>query len=181
MKNIRYNPDFLSKDEADSFFSLLINSIAWKQNYINIYGKEVKEPRLTAWYGDKEYSYSGITNTPLPFSEYLDNIRILLNKRTGLSFNSCLCNLYRNGNDSIGYHSDNEKELGDSPIIASISLGDERTINFIDKSKDIIHNFKMKHGSLLIMQNDCQSLYKHGILKNNSTHPRINLTFRNIQ
>jgi alkylated DNA repair dioxygenase AlkB len=113
-------------DNADQLFDVLRDHIAWEQHTITLYGRSAPTPRLTAWMADSTYRYSGIANEPAPWSEALAELREQLRNELGVDFNSCLANLYRDGSDSVGYHSDDEPELGPRPTIASISLGDRR-------------------------------------------------------
>lgn len=181
---IHYSPQFLKKSEADELFKLFEKEINWKQESMNMYGKKIDFPRLTAWYGDKDrpYSFSGITLQPNEWTEELKDLQHRLNNLCETHFNSLLLNLYRNGKDSISWHQDAEKELGTNPIIASISLGATRRFHL--RRKDDYSNklhFDLGHGSLLIMAGATQHHWQHALLKtNNQLKPRINLTFRTI-
>ena len=121
-----YFPQLFTADESKEYFASLQNNINWKQEPIKIFGKEVMQPRLTAWYGDAEYSYSGITMQPSSWTETLIQIKTRIETLAGVTFNSALLNQYRNENDSMGWHRDNEKELGKNPIIGSVSFGATR-------------------------------------------------------
>lgn len=180
MNGLEYYPNFLDRIEAINLFSILLKDVDWKQNNINIYDKYVKEPRLTCWYGDKPYTYSGLELHPIKFTKPILFIKNKIEKQENLIFNSCLCNLYRNGKDSIGYHKDDEPELGNNPIIASVSLGETRELRFKDYKGNIVKSIILKHGSLLIISDSAVKDYKHGIEKDESKGKRINLTFRNI-
>lgn len=182
---IFYYEDFLAKQEADDYFERLKNEIAWEEKEITIFGKTYKMPRLTAWYGDAEaiYTYSGVTNYPKPWNEVLLSLKERVENFVGASFNCVLLNLYRNGRDSMGWHSDDEKELGENPIIASVSFGGER--RFLLKPKDKKNPTRgeilLRHGSLLVMGGETQEYWLHGIPKTaKAVAPRINLTFRYI-
>lgn len=179
-----YYPDFFDKAKADCFLDSFVNNIDWKQESMNMYGKQVLFPRLTAWYGDndKPYSFSGITLNPHPWNQDLLEIRKAIEPVCGVQFNSVLLNLYRNGNDSISWHTDAEKELGRNPVIASVNFGAERKFqikhNETQETRDII----LKHGSLLIMRGELQHYWKHQVPKQKAiTQPRVNLTFRVIR
>lgn len=181
---VEYFPHFLPLEIANSYFSVLKNSIVWQSRKIKIFGRFVDQPRLMAWHGDenKKYKYSGTVFDPQPWTQDLLDIKNKIESVCDLSFNSVLLNLYRNGQDSMGWHSDDEKELGRDPIIASLSLGQERRFIFRDK-KD--HENKrelvLKHGSLLIMSGKTQEYYHHSVPKQlKINEPRINLTFRRI-
>ncbi|MFT4939894.1 MAG: alkylated DNA repair dioxygenase AlkB [Paraglaciecola sp.] len=180
---VTYFPKFLDSQSADVHFTRLIGSLAWQHEYLRIYGKRVKIPRLQAWYGDPEatYQYSGLNMLPRPWTKELDELKILCQKACNSNFNSVLANLYRNGLDSMGLHADNEAELGNNPVIASISLGQTRDFNFIHNiSKEKIR-ITLGHGSLLIMSGATQKNWQHSIAKSRQAmSPRINLTFRRI-
>jgi alkylated DNA repair dioxygenase AlkB len=149
-----------------------------------MYGKQVLFPRLTSWYGDKDkpYSFSGITLNPHAWSEELLIIKSKIEPISETVFNSVLLNLYRDGNDSISWHTDAEKELGRNPIIASVNFGAERKFQIKHNETGEIHDIILKHGSLLIMKGELQHFWKHQIPKQkNINKPRVNLTFRVIK
>ena len=174
-----YDAAFYAKDRADSFFDRLGAETPWRQEQ----SRFGPFPRLTAWYADADltYSYSGVTHHGLAWTDTLTQIRHDVEETAGVPFNSLLLNFYRDGNDSIGYHSDDEPELGVHPIIASISLGAVR--QFILKHKKTRERlaFDLAHGSLLVMGGTCQHHWMHGVPKTKAVvGARINLTFRNI-
>lgn len=177
-------PDFFNKVESDILFQLLREKIFWKQESINIYGKRIEFPRLTAWYGndDKPYSFSGITLEPIPWIDEILEIKKRIEPRANLTFNSVLLNLYRDGKDSISWHTDAEPELGKNPVIASVNFGASRTFQLrhnITKKKIEI---ELTHGSLLIMQGELQHYWHHQVPKTKKAiGERINLTFRVIK
>jgi alkylated DNA repair dioxygenase AlkB len=180
---------FFNKTEADTIFQGLLETIAWQQGEIMMFGKKVLEPRLTAWYGDadKTYKYSGKTNIPLPWNELLLNIKNKIETQVTPSvfqanFNSVLLNLYRNGYDSMGFHSDDEPELDKNPIIASLNFGETRRFIFKRKDdKNEKYELLLTHGSLLIMAGEMQHYWLHGVPKEpKKTKERINLTFRKL-
>lgn len=182
---ILYYPNFWSLNEANFLFQDLENNIKWQQDYITLFGKTHLQPRLTAWYGDrgKIYTYSGITMYPHDWIQSLLMIKAKIEPIAQVKFNSVLLNLYRDGKDGMGWHSDNEKELGKQPIIASVSFGSER--RFLLKSKDKKDNtrkeIRLSHGSLFIMGGETQKYWLHQIPKTSKfVAPRINLTFRVI-
>ncbi|MCT4628643.1 alpha-ketoglutarate-dependent dioxygenase AlkB, partial [Winogradskyella sp.] len=127
-----YIPNFFNKLESDNYFSAIKEDTNWQHDDITIFGKTYKQPRLTALYGDtnQTYSYSSITMHPEPFTKSLKVIKSKVEKISNKKFNTLLINLYRNGNDSNGWHADNEKELGKNPVIASVSFGEERPFHF---------------------------------------------------
>jgi len=174
---------FLTKDEADKYFNIFLNQISWKQGHIKLFGKDVLIPRKQCWIADEGITYS-YSNKPLQrfsWSKELLELRARIEGFCSHKFNSVLANLYRDGNDSMGWHADDEVELGHNPTIASISLGAERALKVRDnKTKEII-KIDQKHGSLLIMQKGMQSTTQHSISKTKlDIGARINLTFRNI-
>lgn len=174
---IDYYPDWV--DDADQLFKLLWEEIAWEQHTITLYGRDVLTPRLTAWMGDGPYRYSGIVNEPTAWPRALVERRERLQDELGVEFNSCLVNLYRDGADSMGYHSDNEPELGAQPTIASISLGDRRRFVLRHRSTGERWSWDLGHGDLLVMRDESQSNYAHAIPKTSrQVGPRMNLTFR---
>ena len=182
--DITYFSNFLDYENASTCFELLKSSVPWRQDEIRVYGKIYPQPRLTALYGNnnRSYSYSGITMQPLPFSETILYLKTKLSGVTPVNFTSCLLNLYRDGKDSNGWHSDDEKELGQNPVIASVSLGQERYFHLKHKYlKNLKHKILLEHGSLLLMRGQTQHYWLHQIAK--TTKPigeRINLTFRVI-
>ncbi|TPV35491.1 alpha-ketoglutarate-dependent dioxygenase AlkB [Paucihalobacter ruber] len=179
-----YYPEFFSSKEADHYFKELLNQTNWRQDDIKVFGKTYQQPRLTALYGDsgKPYSYSNITMYPEIFTADLKNIKTLVEEASQHEFNTVLLNLYRNGQDSNGWHADNEKELGKNPLIASVSFGATRPFHFKHrKIKTERHQLILNHGSLLIMKGEMQHHWLHQIAKTKKPiAPRINLTFRCI-
>lgn len=120
-----WQPDFLSKEESAALFALLQNQLSWQQLPIKMFGREVLQPRLQAWFGNA-YSYSGLTLSPAPLPNVLKEVKARSEKIAGIHFNSVLANYYRDGQDYMGWHQDNEAELGNEPVIASVSLGEAR-------------------------------------------------------
>ena len=176
---------FFDKKTSDRFFLELLNDINWQQDKIRIFGKEVNLPRLTAWYGDpgKSYTYSGITMNPDLWSLNLLAIKERIEETVQVNFNSVLANLYRNGQDYVSWHSDDEKELGKNPTIASISFGATRRFLLRHKSNKNLEtvDLSLGHGSLLIMKGSIQHYWKHQVPKTAKVKTeRINLTFRVI-
>ncbi len=177
-----YRPHFYDFEESKLLFEHLLHSLNWQKSYITIFGKHIAEPRLTAWYGSKTYTYSGKTMPVTPWEATLFDIKTKIENDTKLVFNSVLCNLYRNGSDSMGWHADNEASLGPRPTIASVSFGASRIIQFRENANlKNIQKLALTSGSLLIMQGTTQDCWKHQIAKTTKVqNPRINLTFRNI-
>lgn len=183
--DITYYPQFLEITYASEVFQKLMKETAWQQDDIKIFGKIYKQPRLTALYGDdgKSYSYSNITMYPNPMTPLLKEIKAQIELVTQTTFNTVLLNLYRDGNDSNGWHSDNEKELGRNPVIASVSLGAKRSFKLKHRGdKKLNYKIFLNHGSLLLMQGETQHHWLHELPKSKKvTEPRINLTFRVIK
>ena len=177
-------PGFFPKTESDIYFNQLLNETQWKQEPIKIFGKSVMQPRLTAWYADenKNCVYSGIVMKPVAWTETLLSIKQKAEKASGFQFNSVLLNQYRNGHDSMGWHRDNEKELGVNPVIASVSFGATRTFQLRDyKNKKPVQSIELTHGSMLLMKGETQHHWEHQLPKTKLPKGiRINLTFRNI-
>jgi alkylated DNA repair dioxygenase AlkB len=181
--DVLYEPGFFSKQEADNYLIALQSEIPWKQEPIILFGKKIMQPRLTAWLGDKPYTYSGITMQPHAFGPMMMAIKTKVEAFTQSEFNTALLNLYRNGTDSMGWHRDNEKELGPTPIIASISLGAEREFQLRHyQTKEHVQKIPLEHGSLLIMRGQTHTYWEHRIPKTSKPlSARINITFRQIQ
>ena len=168
--------------DADQLFAMLRDEIAWEQHAVTLYGRTVRTPRLTAWMGDGAYRYSGIVNEPGPWPRALVEMRERLLRELGVDVNSCLANLYRDGTDSMGYHSDDEPELGPRPTIASVSLGDRRRFVLRHRTTGDRWSWDLGYGDLLVMRDESQSDYAHAVPKTSRpVRPRINLTFRYFQ
>lgn len=177
---------FLSVDEAADLYVTFQNSLAWQQPEICVAGRMHKIPRLQAWHGEPEavYTYSQSTFAPAYWTDELSGLRRTVEGACRTSFNSVLVNFYRSGVDGMGFHSDNEPELGAQPTIASLSLGCARRFVFkpIDKEEKHSYNLDLEAGDLLIMAGDTQRYWRHGLPKTRRTiGGRINLTFRYIQ
>jgi alkylated DNA repair dioxygenase AlkB len=174
-----YDPAFLTVGEADSLFDLLRDTIAWKQE-----GPPGRQfPRLTAWYADAgvTYSYSGVTHQASPWTTELLAVKQRAESAAQCSWNSLLLNFYRDGRDSIGFHADDEPELGTNPVIGSISLGALRRFILRHPESGEKREFQLPHGSLLVMGGASQHHWRHGVPKTKRpVGPRINLTFRRI-
>lgn len=175
-------PQFLPTQQADQAFMRLHTELNWQQRSIRLFGKSIVQPRLIAWYGERSYHYSGLTLPAEPFPPFLLSLKTQCDAIADTKFNSVLANLYRDGQDSMGWHQDNEPELGLNPIIASLSLGESR--RFVLRHQHD-HSLKIEcqldHGDLLIMAGTTQSFWQHSIPKTHrNKQARINLTFRNI-
>jgi alkylated DNA repair dioxygenase AlkB len=169
---------------AEEFQSIDFKNIKWKQDSINLYGKDILLPRITSWYGDtgKSYSYSGINSNPNEWNDGLVSIKQIIEEVAGVKFNSVLMNWYRDGEDHLNWHADDEKDLGVNPIIASVNFGATRdfVLRRNDKSSKII--IPLNHGTLLIMKGECQHYWQHSVPKRKKINDtRINLTFRFIK
>lgn len=183
--HIEYYPNFFSEEEANVLFEKLLTETSWQQDNITVFGKTYPQPRLTALFGNEgmPYSYSNITMHPQPWNEILLQMKLKIAEVTQCNFTTVLLNRYRNGQDSNGWHADNEKELGTSPTIASISLGAPRAFHLQHNSiKEAKLKLTLEHGSLLLMKGTTQHCWKHQIPKTAKTiDQRINLTFRAIK
>ncbi|WP_070971860.1 alpha-ketoglutarate-dependent dioxygenase AlkB family protein [Vibrio sonorensis] len=174
-------PDFLPSTKADQCFSDLLEHVPWKQEAISLFGKSVLQPRVQAWYGDKSYTYSGLSMQPLPWLPILLRLKQQCESASGHKYNSLLANLYRDGKDSMGWHQDNEPELGRNPTIASLSLGGTRRFSLKHKFNDHKYQIDLQHGTLLVMSGSTQHFWMHQVAKTTkAVSPRINLTFRRI-
>lgn len=177
-------PSFFNKQKSDLLFQSLFDNIEWKQEEMNMYGRVVKFPRLTAWYGDnnKPYSFSGIQLDPTIWNDELLEIKKEIEPICEANFNSVLLNLYRDGNDSISWHTDAEKELGKNPIIASVNFGASRKFQLRHMQTREKIDIELQHGSLLVMKGTLQHFWQHQVPKTKKkVGKRINLTFRIIK
>ena len=168
---------------ADDYFNRLLNAIEWKNDEALIYGKRIITKRQVAWYGDKDfkYTYSKTTKHALPWTSDLLQLKTLVEKRTGQSFNSCLLNLYHDGSEAMVWHSDSEKDLKKDGAIGSLSFGAERKFSLKHKATKETVSKVLEHGSLLIMGGVTQTYWQHCLRPTKKvTSPRINLTFRTI-
>lgn len=174
---------FYAADAAQVLFETLLKELVWESEEIVVFGKRVPVPRLVCWYGDAEavYRYSGVEHEPLAWTPSLQTIRERVTSTCNTAFNSVLGNLYRDGNDSMGWHADNEPELGPEPSIASLSLGATRLFKLChNRSKETV-DIGLESGSLLVMSGSLQSHWRHSVPKTQrAVGPRINLTFRRI-
>lgn len=185
---LRYAPRFLDANAADALFGMLLDDIAWEQHHVHLFGRKLPAPRLSCWVGDAgaAYTYSGTRFEPRPWPAALTKLREHLQARCNTHFNSVLANLYRDGQDAMAWHSDDEPELGPQPLIASLSLGATRRfvlrprVKGSSRAQDL--PMQLTHGSLLLMGGDCQCLYRHALPRTRCiVAPRINLTFRQVR
>ena len=180
---VNYYGEILSSREANQYFDLLMQNTLWKNDEVIIFGKHIVTKRKAAWYGDSEYlyTYSNTTKQALAWTKELSDLKQIVEELAGTKFNSCLLNLYHDGNEGMGWHSDDEESLGENNTIASLSLGAERKFLFKHKRSKQIVSLVLEHGSLLIMKDATQANWLHSLPKSkNVTQPRINLTFRTI-
>ncbi len=182
---ILFYPGFLAPQESDRFLAELTQTISWRQDWLMVYGQARLQPRLTAWYGDpgKTYTYSGITMTPATWTPLLQMLKTRVEAISLVKFNSVLLNLYRNGSDSMGWHSDDEPELGHNPVIGSLSLGGTRRFRLRHRfEKNLTYQIELTSGSFLLMEGRTQHYWQHQVPKTKRfVEPRLNLTFRAIR
>ena len=169
---------------ADAAFSALRTKVAWHQDYLKMFGQQIPVPRLEAWVADEglDYSYSGIHHDPDPWIDELIELRDMASGYSETSFNSVLCNLYRDGSDGVDWHADDEPEFGPLPVIASLSLGATRRFDLrrVD-DHSIKVELELHHGDLVVMSGTTQALWRHRVPKTKTpVGERINLTFRNV-
>lgn len=177
-------PGWLDAGEADALLTVLTGQIAWQRHRLRLFGREVQAPRLSCWIGDPGavYTWSRTRFEPQPWPDALAELRGRVSEAAGESFNSVLANLYRDGRDSMGWHADDEPELGPQPVIASLSLGAERTFVLRHRNeKTRTLKLQLPHGSLLIMRGPTQTNWRHALPKSMRIDgPRLNLTFRKV-
>lgn len=178
---VLYQDAFVNQAEADHLFKTLNHALNWQPDEVKIFGKTIITKRKVVWLGEHDYTYSGVLKKAQPWHPALLCLKAKLAEE-GMIFNSCLCNYYHDGNESMGYHADDEKELGINPTIASISLGASRLFYFKHrKTKEVIKT-PLHHGSLLVMAGETQHHWLHSLPKMMRVKtPRINLTFRLIK
>jgi alkylated DNA repair dioxygenase AlkB len=180
---VNYYGKLMPSNKASEYFNELLQSIHWENDQAIIYGKLIVTKRKVAWYGNESfnYTYSNITKQALPWTNTLHELKNLVEEKSGETFNSCLLNLYHNGNEGMAWHSDGEKNLKKNGAITSLSFGAERKFSFKHKTTKQRISLTLEHGSLLIMKNETQHFWQHRLppTKLIST-PRISLTFRTI-
>lgn len=181
---VLYYGKLLEQDQANHYLDALLNNIEWRNDEAIIYGKKIITKRKVSWYGENpfEYTYSKTTKLALAWNKELLELKTKIEQRTGETFNSCLLNLYHNGEEGMAWHSDDEKDLKKNGAIASLSLGAERRFAFKHKtSKEKVVLF-LEHGSLLVMKDETQTHWLHRLPPTKTIHtPRVNLTFRTIE
>lgn len=181
--HVNYFGKILSDEQILHYFNELYNTISWKNDEVIIFGKLIKTNRKVAWYASSnfEYTYSNISKKALPFTPALLNLKQIIEQKTGEIYNACLLNLYQNGSEGMGWHSDDEKELEPLASIASLSLGANRKFSLKHKINKQTISVILENGSLLEMKNETQLFWKHALPKTTKVlGPRINLTFRKM-
>lgn len=177
-----WDPAWLAPERADALLAALLRDIGWETHRIRMFGRWLDSPRRSCWIGDAgaSYVYSGARFEPRPWPATLSALREPLREATGMVFNSVLANLYRDGRDSMGWHADDEAELGPQPVIASLSLGQVRRFKLKHRQDPACKlDLDLSHGSLLVMRGDTQARYKHALPRSaRPMGPRVNLTFR---
>ncbi|MCP9749419.1 alpha-ketoglutarate-dependent dioxygenase AlkB [Ferruginibacter sp. HRS2-29] len=180
---VNYYGKVIDKKMADHYLDKLLNDIEWKNDEAVIFGKHIITKRKVAWYADAgfSYTYSNTTKTALPWTKELLELKTMVEKLTGIKYNSCLLNLYHDGDEGMAWHSDDEKALGKNSSIASWSFGAERRFAFKHKKSAEKVSLILEHGSLLVMKDTTQTFWLHRLPKSTKvTHPRVNLTFRTM-
>lgn len=182
---IDYDPAWLPPDEQTAIHAALVEELEWSQRPISVFGREVLQPRLIAWAGARPYRYSGQTLEPRPFGPALRALTDRVMAATGLAFDHVLLNRYRDGEDHMGLHADDEPELGESPQIAALSLGARRRFVLQPKPKKLRHKkvvLTLEPGSLLVMGGRIQHAWRHGVPKQATVREeRVNVTFRRVK
>lgn len=178
-----YHGRVMSQSEASKYFDTLMNTIEWRNDEAVIFGRHIITKRKVAWYGDGGYSYtySNITRHALKWTAELLELKQLAERLTGARYNSCLLNLYHNGDEGVAWHSDDEKTLARNGAIASLTFGAERKFSFRHKKTKETTSVMLESGSLLVMKDETQTAWLHSLPKSKKvTRPRINLTFRTM-
>ena len=179
--SLKYFPNWLSYQEADDLLTTSVEEVPWRQDFIHMMGKKIPIPRLQNWYCETgaSYTYSRIKLLALDFPSWMEDLRRRVELSTGETFNAILINYYRDGKDSNDWHSDDEKELGAYPVIASVSIGAERVFHLRHKVTKQKLKMNLPHGSLLLMGAGVQEYWQHKLSKTSlQIGPRINLTLR---
>lgn len=180
---VNYFGPVIGPREAQDYLKTLLTTVPWQNDEVVIYGRRIVTARKVAWFGDANYAYtySGTTKTALAWTRELLALKSLAEGKTGTAFNSCLLNLYRDGNEGMSWHSDDEKSLGTNTTIASLSFGAERKFSFRHKRSGESVSLVLEDGSLLVMMGTTQTYWQHSLPKSKKiTAPRINLTFRTM-
>ena len=180
---LRYSAAWLEALDADRCLDELLADQAWSSDRIRMFGKTIVTDRKVIWFGDEglSYTYSGVKKQPLAWNPVVQGLKSLVEQEVGCGFNSCLANLYHHGGEGMGWHSDDEPELGPCPTIAVISLGATRKFKLKHKATGTVVDVMLEHGSLTVMSGQCQECWRHTLAKSaRVAEPRISLTFRKI-
>ena len=178
---VNYHGPMMSAEEASNYYEALSSGVPWKNDEVVIFGKRIVTARKVAWFGEVSYSYSGTTKEALPWTSELPALKARVEQRCGTTFNSCLLNLYHDGTEGMGWHSDDEKSIERDSCIASVSLGAERKFSFKHKRSGETVSIMLETGSLLVMKGETQTHWLHSLPKSKRvSEPRINLTFRRM-
>lgn len=179
---VLFYPGFFTAEESDAYLKYLLDDIPWIQEPITMFGRKIMQPRLTAFFGNQgmRYAYSGLSMQAEEWTSPLLQIKARAEEKCGTVFNVCLLNCYRDGRDYMGWHRDNERSLGQFPVIASLSFGAERIFQFRNYADKIpVISLEMDHGSMIVMKGQTQKYWEHRLVKTTlPVGPRINLTFR---
>lgn len=181
---VKYYGVTMDVDEADDYFDHLMQNIEWRNDKAVIMGKRIITKRMVAWYADEpfSYTYSNTTKHALVWTDTLRELKAITEEKLGETFNSCLLNLYHNGDEGMGWHSDSEKDLKKNRAIASLSFGAERKFAFKHKQTKDTVSLVLEHGSLLVMADETQTFWQHRLPPTKKVDaPRINLTFRTVR
>lgn len=182
---LEYKPGLFSPEESDRYLQTFIQTVPWEQKTIKMWDKQMLTPRLTAWFGDPRtnYAFSGLKLDPMDWTPELLEIKARVEPLAGVTFNSVLLNYYRDGNDSVAWHSDKENVLGKRPVIVSVSFGEVRSFDIRRKTDHKeVYSVRLEHGSFLLMKAGLQEAFEHRIAKSiRPMKPRINLTFRVVK
>jgi alkylated DNA repair dioxygenase AlkB len=181
---VDYYGKILNRENAQQYFDQLLNNIEWENDKAVIFGKLIITKRKVAWYGDKpfDYTYSNTTKSALPWTKELLKLKEIIERKTGETFNSCLLNLYHDGEEGMAWHSDSEKDLKKNGAIGSLSLGAERKFSFKHKVTKQTVSILLEKGSLLVMKGTTQANWLHRLPPTKKVKiPRINLTFRTME
>lgn len=183
--DLHFDPAWLPALRADALFAQLLREVPWEVHRIRMFGRTVDSPRLSCWIGDPDaaYRYSGTLFEPHPWPQALDRLRARLSGALGVRFNSVLANRYRDGRDAMGWHRDDEPELGPQPVIASLSLGATRRFRLKADDRAVPPlSLELPHGSLLVMAGRTQARFRHALPRTaRPVGERINLTFRVVR
>ena len=180
---VNYYGKLFTRQKADHYFNILMQTIAWKNDEAVIFGKHIITKRKAAWYGNDNYSYtySNTTKHAFPWTKELSELKTMAEEKTGVTYNSCLLNLYHSGDEGMAWHSDDEKSLGKDTAIASLSFGAERKFSFRHKKSKETVSLVLENGSLLVMKDATQTNWLHRLPPTKKINtPRINLTFRTM-